>query len=379
MKEQVTKGPGNNQLLYFTSTSLLEKKRGIVFISDRTGFPNLFWLNFADGQERQLTNQSEGLLQSYVYFDGTPYQGFGKASVSLDAQRGMVYYLQGRDIMKVDLEGNQSRLAQLPPEQMTGFTHVSADGTLLCVPTVDAEAFHVPDVYGQHIDQHIHELGLNSYLRVYDTRTGEEVLRETVPGGWITHVQFCPTDNTKILYNHEWCSDSGIRRMWLFDGKKHIPLRTEDAHRSRKDWTCHEMWEKNGDYVIYHGGYANGNCYIGRVNIQTLEYSEIEIDPSYGAYGHFTVMDTGALVSDGYYTQEGDRSGQWGGQWISIQKVDWEKKEIKWVPLCRHGSSWNCQCSHPHPIFDHGDHAVYFTSDENRTREIYRVPSGIDL
>lgn len=40
--------------------------------------------------------------------------------------------------------------------------------------------------------------------------------------------------------------------------------------------------------------------------------------------------------------------------------------------------NWDCQCSHPHPIFDHGDQYVYFTSNESGHREVYRVPSGLE-
>ena len=86
---------GNNQLLYFTSSSLTADDRHLVFISDRTGNPNLFTRDLMTGNERQLTTNTEGVLKSYVYFDGHPYRGFGKGSVSLDAGKGIVYYLQG--------------------------------------------------------------------------------------------------------------------------------------------------------------------------------------------------------------------------------------------------------------------------------------------
>ena len=62
VKEPVTRGPGNNQLLYFTSTSLLCQNKGLVFISDRTGSPNLYWMDLETGEERALTAQSEGYL-----------------------------------------------------------------------------------------------------------------------------------------------------------------------------------------------------------------------------------------------------------------------------------------------------------------------------
>ena len=373
LKEQVTQGSGNNQLLYFTGTSLFQNNTGLVFISDRTGSPNLFYLDFASGNERQLTFQAEGTLRSYVYFDGASYRGSGKASVCLDACRGLLYYLQGRSVMQTDLEGNSRELCRLPQGQLTGFTHVSADGTLLCIPTVDEDAFCVSGPLCPGIDQRVREKGLSSYLRVFDTRTGSPVLCEPVPGGWVTHVQFSPTDNQKILYNHEWCTDCGIRRMWLFNGKEHIRLRNEDEYRSREDWTCHEMWEKDGEHIIYHGQYRDGRSYIGRLNIRTLDFHEVKIDPDYIDYGHFTVMNTGLLVSDGYYALKDEAPSSFGGRWISLQKVDWEKETIRWIPLCRHGSSWNCQCSHPHPIFDHEEKYVYFTSDQGGKRQVCRV------
>ena len=145
-----------------------------------------------------------------------------------------------------------------------------------------------------------------------------------------------------MVYRLRHTQDVAVRR------KNHIRLRTEDEHRSKEDWTCHEMWEKNGDYVIYHGTYHNGLSYIGRVNIHTLQYHEIPIDPAYHTYGHFTVMDTGVLVLDGYYIESGDDPQKMFGQWISIQKVDWERnngiiqimrlKQLSsqsWMPLLR--------------------------------------------
>lgn len=376
--EQITFDQSNNQLLYFTSTSILGDNESLIFISDRTGNPNLFFMDLESKMERQLTFYHDGILQSYVYFNGSPYCGFGKASVSVDAKRGLIYYLHGRDICVVNTMGEQRILNQLPMEQMTGFTHVSENGKYLCVPTVDAAAFDIEEEWGTAIDRKIINENLSSYLRVYKTDTGELVFCEEVKRAWVTHVQFCPTNERKILYNHEWtCEESGIRRMWLFDGHQHIRLRTCDENRYIEDWACHEMWEKNGEWVIYHGAYGKGkhegSCFIGRINVNDYSYIEIPIKKEYKTYGHFTVGDSGMLVSDGYYGNAPEDYGNWAGTWISLQQVDWENKSIKWIPLLRHESSFDCQCSHPHPIFDHGDQFVYFTSDRRGKRQIYRT------
>ena len=373
---QCTAGKGNHQLLYFTSSSLTADK--LVYMGDEDGAPNLYCADLKGGAARQLTFRREGYLRSYVYFDGEPYKGFGKASPSLDHKNGLVYYIQGREIRRVSLAGGGKLVAALPEGQLTGFTHVSADGRLLCVPTVDEAAFEgfvfkVSD-YG-YIDDRVHALDLSSYLRVYDTETGAEVMCERVPRCWITHVQFNPADSAQILYNHEWSRDGGIRRMWLFDGARHIPLRAENAAagRSRDDWTCHEMWQADGQLIIYHGTYADGGAYIGRVRPDGTEAVEIPLPADFRSYGHFTVgtAHNDWLTCDGYYRADGDGDDE--SNWITRLDVNWEKREIAWKPLCRHGSSWAGQDEHPHPIFGQNDTHVYFTSDKSGKREVYAV------
>jgi Tol biopolymer transport system component len=392
----VTDFAGNDQLLYFTSTSLLADDSGLVFISDRTGHPNLFFLDLRSSEQRQLTENFEGTLKSYVYFGGTPHRGFGKASVCFDDVNGVAYYLQGSEIRAVDTGGRERVLAGLPPDQVTGYTHVSADGRLLCVPTTDARALdgagerppegeEVPSYYEQQdppydVDERIQVEGLSSYLRVYDTSTGKQVRCAAVPRAWITHVQFCPADPSLVLYNHEFCADGGVRRMWVWDGERHWPLRDEAAAsgsghpRRRRDWITHETWQRDGDYVVYHGGlgrhYHDAPWFVGRVRVDGSDRSELVMG-DWNQYGHFSVGKPGRLVSDGYYRTP-DTSDGWG-QWISVVDVDWSTGELGWRPLTRHGSSWTTQDDHPHPIFDHAGRHVYFTSDHGGRRAVYRI------
>jgi hypothetical protein len=366
----------HEQLLYFTSSSLVGDDSELVFISDRTGHPNLFARELVSGREVQLTRNEAGYLKSYVYFDGAPYRGFGKASVSLHSASGTVYYIQGRDIRKVEIGGREHTLAQYPDGQMTAFTHVSADGRRLCVPTVDARALDGvlrPDGRPEHsIDDRVQAEGLSSYLRVYDTDTGEDLMTERVEKCWITHVQFSPVNPELILYNHEWPSDCGVRRMWLFDGKRHLCLRQEGMGRSRKDWVCHEMWERDGSGIIYHGRLEEGPSYVGRMAPDGTNIVEMALPTGSNRYGHFTVGSSGVLITDGYYEEPGD-SAHFGGDWISRVDLNWVAKSIRWTPLCRSRSSWKSQDEHPHPILDHAMRYAYFTSDVDGKRAIYRI------
>ncbi len=323
-----------------------------------------------------MTTNTEGILKSYVYFDGQPYRGFGKGSVSLDPRTGVVYYLQDRQVCSVTLDGRQKVLAELPPDQVTAFTHVSADGSWLCVPTTDARALEgYQQVAGKsnfEVDQRIQAEGLSSYLRIYDTATGYLVACEPVPKAWVTHVQFSPVNRHLLLYNNEYCADSGVRRIWLWDGKSHRRLRTEGDGRSRLDWTCHEMWERDGRAIIYHGTYTNGVSYVGHVLPDGSGRVEIPFPAGWKRYGHFTVGRPGELVADGYYEEPGDHL--WGGAWISRLEVDWARHHIQWAPLGRHDSTWTSQDCHPHPVFDHAGGAIWFTSDQSGQRAIYRLP-----
>lgn len=370
----------NMQLLYFTSPSISADGEDLFFIGEKDGHPNLYCMNLKDKKICQLTENQYGELKSYVYFWGDETKGLGKASVSLDAERKILYYIQDNCIYKTDMQGNRRYLNRIPDQEVTAFTHVSKDGKYLCVPTSDARTLEFTEQekmernIGYDIDLRVQEENLKSYIRIYDTGTGQLLKEETVQRAWVTHVQFSPVNPEMILYNHEWCHDSGIRRMWIWDGKKHYPLRQESQERKKEDWTCHEMWESDGTHIIYHGKYENGISYIGRVNPDGTDVREIPLPDTYQQYGHFTVANCrkNLLVSDGYYTEDADDTF-WAGRIISIQKVDWEKSKLQWIPLCYHGSGWSSQDCHPHPVFDGKDEKVYFTSDMDGKRKIYYV------
>ena len=267
---------------------------------------------------------------------------------------------------------------------MTAFTHVSADGTRLCVPTVDARALDDERILGMprpdfDIDERVRREHLSSWLRVYDTGTGDEVSCERVQDAWITHVQFSPVNRDHLLYNHEWPSDCGIRRIWLWDGQNHRRLRDEGPGRSRADWTCHEMWERDGSGIIYHGNYPDGRNYLGRVRPDGTGRVEIPLPGAWRRYGHFTEGPPGLLVTDGCFATGEDhaatiRGHTPGGAWISVLRVDWARGSVRWQPLCRHGSSWRSQDEHPHPIFNHAGDAILFVSDQSGKRAVYEVP-----
>jgi oligogalacturonide lyase len=394
---RLTDGQANDQLLYFTSPSLTTDGATLVFLSDRDSpLPkdrdpraavNLYALDRSNGAVRRLSDNEQGYLRSYVYFEGLPERGLGMASPCLHAASGDLYYLQGRELRCVNVHSAAARtLAELPAGHVTGFTHMSDDNRRVCVPTIDAAAFG--DI--RAIDATVQRLGLAGHLRVFDTVSGEQLHDICVPGGWVTHVQFQPGSNERILYNHEWPADCGVRRVWLWDGERHLRLRHEGAPAGgeplhREDWVCHEVWTADGAWVIYHGtygGHDKGRSFVGRVRPDGTGRREIAFDPRFRRYGHFTLgAGHGRLVSDGYYEPDGveqrggdpSLGGAGGGEWISLVDVDWERGTLNWRPLCRHGSSWASQDAHPHPVFGPAGDEVLFTSDIEGKRAVFSI------
>lgn len=387
----------NSQLLYFTCSSLSSNDKLLFEISDKGGSPNVWVRRLSDGATRKLSENSAGYMRSYVYFDGEVGRGLAKASVTLDSQNKVVYYIQDDQIIRCTLDGTKKVLGLITKGEWTAFCHVSHDGKYLCVPTTDHRALDFdPVTEGSgldkrpvfNIDERVQKEKLSSYLNVYDTKTGAQVLRQRIPLAWITHVQFCPTNNQWILFNNEWpWKDCGIRRLWLSDGKTFRPLRTIGEGRDKDDWVCHEMWTKDGASVIYHGAFHNGSAFVGKIDIRTGSCSEIPLDPTYNVYGHFNVSGKGLLVCDGYFkfpgeqgierdnsTDNGPDPHKKQARYISLVVPDWQKKTLVWKPLCAHDTDWLGQDSHPHPIFDHSDSHIYFSSRPGRTIGIWRVP-----
>lgn len=397
----------NTQLLYFTGSSLGRDGSRLFAISDRGGSPNVVMCDLSSGTEKMLTRNGSGTMKSYVYFDGRPGIGLSKASVCLDADREIVYFIQDNAICRVGTDGDVRKLADVPPQRVTAFTHVSADGRFLCVPMTAARALdYDPEREGAgldrrpvyNIDERVQKENLSSYLCVFDTSSGALVYEKTVPRCWITHVQFNPADPEIVMYNHEWpCTDCGVRRIWIYDHRSDEirQVRTEGANsqgdprgfaRKRGDWVCHEMWSDDGKTIVYHGGYENGPAMVGRINLSSGECREIALPDDYNAYGHFTMDHDMNLVCDGYFkfpedvkavrensTDNGPYPHRKDGEYISRVVPDWDGGTLRWIALCRHSSDWLGQDAHPHPIYSHDGRNVFFNSRSGRYVKIYSV------
>ncbi|TDF89797.1 oligogalacturonate lyase family protein [Paenibacillus piri] len=370
---RLTSLPGNHHHLYFTSSSFSADNRHILYISDTgTDSPNLFKLALDNGSAVQLTDNRDGFMKSYVYYDGNPYRGLAKASPSFAPAAGKLLYIQGNEARLLDISSLDERVIYVLPERvMTGFTHLSGDGRYACIPYIDAEAFEVGEgnPFGL-IREKVKKERLSSQIIVVDTTTGE-ILYSFTHQGWVTHVQFHPNDPNIVLFNHE----GGMveQRIWLYDHGVITKVR-DQSDGGPSLWICHEMWAGEGKAVIYHGtrGVPNDPAmndnsrdhgqvvsFVGYMDTSDGQYAEVNFLPEMTAYGHFTAgTDDTMLVTDGIIDAHS----------IHLCRMDWQRRELGMTLLCRHGSSFTVQDVHPHPIFSHDDRYILFTSDAHNER-----------
>lgn len=360
---QWTHGASTDHHLYFTSPSVTVDDRWLVFLSDRSGHPNLFAIDRSDGSISRLTRNEQGLMRSYVYPCGGG-QGLSKASPCLDPHRSRLFYCRG-DVLYVlclsDDHPVEHEICRLPRGQVGAFMHVSPDGRTLCVPRTDERAF-IDKTCNQWeqmraVAPRIARKGLCSFIYLVDVETGEkhEIAR---PPFWVTHVQFDPSGTGRIIFNHEGFSDltdaRPFNRIWCLSPSGAIwPLSPEPSG----EWRAHENWSPDGRSILYHGA-RNGFAFVAA---RTWKGELIHETGLRGIeFWHATGLPDGRrLVVD-------RPAGL-----ISI--VDPQGDGTRMTDLCRHDSSVEDQDAHPHPLVTPRGDTVVFTSSRGGSCNIYEV------
>jgi hypothetical protein len=358
-----------DQHLYFTSPSVTDDDRWLVILSERTGDPNLFVIDRTGGELRQVSDNRAGLLHAYVY----PYggdSGLSKASPSLDADSGTIAWVQDHAVWTArvgDTFEPARRVAALPGRMVSGFTHVSKGGEFACVPVAAPEAF-TQKTTGQGGQmwaafQAFRDQGLESLILVIDLRTGETVDVLSMPF-WVTHVVFCPTDPSRIIFNQEgggivsqrtWCwqrSAPGVPRSKV-GGR---PLYPQPA----SEWMSHENYDRSGDFIIAHGGKRGDQ---GKIEHKEIWFDKRDFDGR--LLGRYTTDGTG--TGHAVMGTDGETVVMDPPQYIWT----WNMRTGETKILCEHGSSAREQDCHVHPVMTADQKGVVFTSDRAGVADVY--------
>ena len=404
----------NCQLLYFTTYSVTADGRTLAAITNAwSSHPegaSLARIDRATGKMEPLAVFPGPAMQAYPYFarprSADPKQdylfngtvathGLNKSSPCLHPASGNLYFVWGREdgwgqLDGVNLhDGRRRTILEIPPDRTVGYTHLDAAGEHLLLGLADRRILDFGAVRqgNREMSENYAQHGLTTRLVEVELATGRTSLRWEEPA-WVTHVQYHPRRRDLVLYNHEWTWPLGVERIWLkADDGERVKIRREGRSiRFRVspdlglDDVAHEVWQENGEAVIYHGVRWDAGEYpeqfVGRAPVDPgAPLQEISIPrdrPSF--YGHFFPSRAGDFViTDAIANEAGQKQRR--GNLISRLNPDWERGSMEVVPLCASDTSWHTQDNHPHPVLTPDQQEVLFTSDCSGVRQIYSVPA----
>jgi len=347
---RLTGDGSHNHHLYFTSTSFVGDTEGVVFASDRSGAAQLYMLELASGRIVQLTDS----------------RGAGGFGACLDPQ-GRLFYFDGPTLKVLSLDVLDERELYRVPHGMRA-----------ALPTCTGNGDYVAFAYREDLPVstetgRIYSTMAERYfqrptcviMRV-DTETGEAVAAWG-ERAWISHVIIHPQRPDLILFCHEGGS-LVAQRMWTVDlsvrlGRTARPLFRQEHGES----CCHEYFTQQGEVgfqcsVRSEGEDLGFNCFVRPDGTYLRQFLLPGPRP-----GHIqSNSDNTLVVGDRAHQSPEDEAG---GAYMSLITHSNGRGEVR--RLCRHGTSWQTQMSHPHPIFSPDDRWALFTSDAGGHCNLY--------
>ena len=334
---QVTAAPAIHHQPFFFVPAYDDAMRWLVFVSHRTGAPQIFVEDRATGDLVQLTDMD----------------GIAEWSVHPSHDGRYVYFTAGASGWRVDAETAEADL-------LAKFGDVALRERGMVGAAMGTSALSRDD---QWWAVKFNE-GPEACLAVVDTADGswEVILRRDTIG----HQQFCPDDPGLIFY-----AGPLTDRVWLVnrDGTGNRRLH----QRSPGQWVTHETWIPGRRELAFvdwpHGMRA--------IQIDTGEERQVT---RFNAWHASARPDGRAMVADTNFPD------------IGIQLFDPLDGEGTPVPLCHPeassvGAHWSGpfpyddgpievyapQHTHPHPSFSPDGTRVVFTSDRTGFAQVYEV------
>lgn len=369
---QWTSHPAMHHHFYFTNPTTSPDGKTGYFVSYRSGYPNIFTIQLADGWLRQITDVA----------DLNPFSPAPSRSAP------WIYYSARDQVRVVDAGTGQTRTLARFPGSRLGNCSLNATGSLLAIGLRYADRCE---------------------LALIDAHTGRsDILLNALEVG---HIQFCPRDDQQLIY-----SGPPGQRIWHFNRATGVNrlLYPQQPH----EWIVHESWRSPAgipeNSSASSPSKSPGNVHSSPVADEIIfphwpvALRAIRADGSglrtivnlnvwhacANPQGTLIVCDTnhpdrGLLLIDPdtgrhqilCHPQASQRGSQWSqslparGAGIDTSIIRTDQPENDPPPHPDDPpSTYGPQWSHPHPAFSPDGQTVIFTSDREGWSQVYSVP-----
>ena len=337
---QVTSHPSIHHHPFFFVPAYDQAMTKLIFVSYRTGAPQIFFEDRASGDLVQATDRND----------------LADWSISPSADGRYVYFTAGTAAWRVDLNTfEEEQLADFGAVDMRekgmvgaamGTTALSLSGRWWAVPV---------------------KAGPVTRFVLIDTQ--EKISRVFLERDTIGHPQFCPDDEDLILY-----AGPLTDRVWITDrsGEKNRRLY---AREDKMQWITHEIWVPRRRAVAF-VDWPRGTRLVD------VDNGKVEWMTRFPAWHAAPADDGRRFVCDTNFPDRG----------LHIYPVDGEAESkvaasIVLSEATNEGAHWGGpfpynngpvgvearQHTHPHPRFSPDDSRVLFTSDRTGHAQLYEV------
>ena len=339
---QVTTASASHHHPFIIIPAYDDAMQRLIFVSCRTGTPQIFAEERATGELRQLTDRPD----------------LGEWSVHPSHNGEAVFFTAGTSGWRLDLETLEEReLVNLAATAMKEEGMVAAAMGTTALSHDDkwwAVKFNI---------------GREAALAIIDTDTGEHDI--ILQRDSIAHLQFCP-DDANLLYYAGPLTD----RVWVIhrDGSRNRRLYAQNVEKN--EWITHETWIPGTRELAFVDWPHGVKC----VNVDTGAKRQVT---TFNAWHAISNSNGTCMVADTNFPD------------IGIQIFDprdgiGKPKTLCYPDASSIGEHWNGpfpyangpiqvyapQHTHPHPSFSPDGKHIVFTSDRTGYAQIYEATIG---
>ena len=361
--KKMTHNFGYSNHPYFTQQLIDKDNEFMIFVSDYSGARQLYTLDLKTGKKVQLTDDAD---------NDNVHNG------CLDIKNNIVYYMDGQFLKSVRLDNLQiDTHLEIPAGFSVSILSITNDGRYLAFSYIEKiDTITQSGVLYSGMRETLFRRPDSIIIR-YDTI---EKKSHVVYGdnNWLSHVNISPVDPNTIMFCHEgpWHM---VQRLWIakVETDEIYPIVEQKLNYER---VGHEVFTASGRIAAQ---------YTIRYNLETdllrdALFGDVFVDPdgkNQEIYFYKYTRPAHIQINYAENMSVGDRAqiragSTDHGQYISLNK--YANHRIDTALLCKHGTSWKSQSSHPHPFFTRDDKNVIFASEIDNVGAIYMVEANWD-